>query len=198
MTGDGSQFDLPLQTNQPATPTPLMFEGAEHEPRGGRVFAIAGALVIGLLTGFAGGFLAGQRSGSVPAPQAAAAVVPQLADETFTEAAITEPPRKPVEPVVPDSPVARTLSGPRGEPDKARPTGAGVAEEPATLIVASRPDGAQVFLDGASIGRTPLVVPDVKTGTRRVRLELAGHRTWATVVNVEPGTRVRVGASLEK
>jgi hypothetical protein len=70
-------------------------------------------------------------------------------------------------------------------------------DAPGTLQVASRPAGAQVFLDGVLVGRTPLVVSDVKRGSHRVRIELAGHRPWTTSVNVEPGARVRVGASLE-
>ena len=181
-----------------------MFEGAVHQPRGGRVFAITGALVIGLLTGFAGGFVVGQRSGSVPGPQAAA-VVPSPAEETFTEAAIAEPAPKPLPVPEPVSPIAAAQSSaapappaplaPSAPTEPPEPT---APPEPATLTFDSRPIGAQVFLDGASVGRTPLVMPDVKTGTHRVRLELAGHRTWVTVVNVEPGTRVRVGASLER
>jgi hypothetical protein len=125
----------------------------------------------------------------------------------FTEAAIAEPDPAPAEPTpapveaapVPVEPAPASVEPtPAAEPPVAdvRPTP--VAEGPAVVSFASRPEGAQVFLDGVAVGRTPLVVSDVRAGTRRVRLELAGHRTWATVVNVEPGTRVRVGASLER
>ena len=164
-----------------------MFEGAEPQPRGHGAFALVGALVIGLLTGFAGGFVLGQR-GTIPEPRQTAAV-PAPATETFTEAAIAEPAApKPAEPAPVEAPT------PPAPPVRAT----GVVDEPATLTFASRPAGAQVFLDGRLVGRTPLVVPDVKIGSRRVRLELAGHRTWATVVNVNPGSRQRVGASLEE
>lgn len=195
-----------MQTERPQAPEPTLFAGAEPPAGGGRAFAITGALVIGLLTGFAGGFVVGQR-GAVPEPRETAAVA--TPSETFTEAAIPEaapaPAPEPVESfteaAVPDPPVARTLPGSRGEPDRARPTSPAevrAADAPSTLTFASRPSGAQVFLDGVAVGRTPLTVPNVKTGSHRVRLELAGHQTWATVVNVAPGSRQRVGASLDQ
>ena len=190
LTGDGSSFDLPLQTEQPAITGSTLFESTEPQPRGDRAFAIAGALVIGLLSGFAGGFVFGQRTGSVPELRATADV-PTSAEGTFTEAAIPEPV------AVAPAPVALAPVAPAPAPAARAPI-ALQPPAPGSIALASRPDGAQVFLDGASVGKTPLVVPDVKTGARRVRLEMAGHRTWATVVNVEAGTRVRVGASLER
>ena len=69
---------------------------------------------------------------------------------------------------------------------------------PGSLQILSRPDGAQVFVDGALVGRTPLLVASVAPGMHDVRIELPGHRRWATAVRVEPGTRARVAASLEQ
>jgi hypothetical protein len=66
------------------------------------------------------------------------------------------------------------------------------------MQVLSRPAGAEVFVDGALVGQTPLVIPSVRPGTHDVRIELAGHRRWATSVRVEPGARARVAASLEQ
>jgi hypothetical protein len=64
--------------------------------------------------------------------------------------------------------------------------------------VLSRPEGAEVFIDGEMVGRTPLVVPSVRPGVHDVRLELAGRRPWTTSVRVVPGDRARVAASLEQ
>jgi hypothetical protein len=66
------------------------------------------------------------------------------------------------------------------------------------MQVLSRPVGAQVFLDGALVGSTPLVIPTVRPGRYAVRMELAGHRPWTTLVRVAPGERARVAASLEQ
>jgi hypothetical protein len=55
-----------------------------------------------------------------------------------------------------------------------------------------------VFVDGALVGRTPLVIASVAPGAHDIRIELAGHRQWATSVRVEPGARARVAASLEQ
>lgn len=62
----------------------------------------------------------------------------------------------------------------------------------------SRPAGADVVLDGRVIGRTPLVVSDVRSGSHEVRIQLGGFRPWATTVNVTAGNRTRVAASLEE
>jgi hypothetical protein len=48
------------------------------------------------------------------------------------------------------------------------------------------------------IGRTPLVISDVRAGLHDVRLELGGFRPWATSVRVDGASRTRVAASLEQ
>jgi hypothetical protein len=72
------------------------------------------------------------------------------------------------------------------------------AADVGSLLIESRPTGANVFVDGRAVGRTPLNVPDVKAGEHGVRLELAGHRQWTTSFKVMGGTPNRIGASLEK
>jgi hypothetical protein len=62
----------------------------------------------------------------------------------------------------------------------------------------SRPSGAQVFVDGRFVGTTPLRLSDVAAGSHAVRIALPGHRRWVTSVNVSPGERSRVAASLER
>jgi len=66
------------------------------------------------------------------------------------------------------------------------------------LVLDSRPSGANAFVDGRAVGKTPVSVPGVKAGDHTVRFELAGHFPWSTSINVEGGTSNRVGGSLEK
>ena len=67
-----------------------------------------------------------------------------------------------------------------------------------SIQVDSRPDGARVMLDGQLVGTTPVVVPDVASGTHRVRVERDGYQAWVTTVDVQPSDQVRVAASLER
>lgn len=71
------------------------------------------------------------------------------------------------------------------------------ADSPGSLQVASRPSEAQVFVDDTLIGTTPLLLSNVAAGSRRVRIELSGYKSWTTSVQIEPGARLRVSARLE-
>jgi hypothetical protein len=66
-----------------------------------------------------------------------------------------------------------------------------------SLQVASRPSGAQVFVDGNLIGTTPLLLSDVAAGPKSLRIELSGYRIWMRSILIEPSARSRVSASLE-
>jgi serine/threonine protein kinase len=74
---------------------------------------------------------------------------------------------------------------------------AAAANAPGSLQVTSRPSGAQVFVDDNLIGTTPLLLPDVAAGSRRVRLELSGYKIFTTSVQIEPSERSQVAARLE-
>lgn len=62
-------------------------------------------------------------------------------------------------------------------PERRTPTG--------DLVVESAPAGADVYLEGRWIGKTPLHVP-VAAGSRRLSLRLAGYETLARTVRVVP------------
>ena len=66
-----------------------------------------------------------------------------------------------------------------------------------SLQIASRPSGAQVFVDDNLIGTTPLLLSNVEAGPRLVRIELSGYRIWTSSVRIEPSARFRVSARLE-
>jgi hypothetical protein len=84
-----------------------------------------------------------------------------------------------------------------------RPMSALAPATPATsttgsLHVASRPSGAQVFVDDNLIGTTPLLLSGVAAGSRSLRIELSGYRIWTTSVHIKASARSRVSASLEQ
>ena len=69
------------------------------------------------------------------------------------------------------------------------------APQNATLDVRSDPSGAQVYLDGDYLGRTPLIV-SVSPGRHQVEVRKAGYAPYRASVRVAPGERVRVYARL--
>jgi len=176
-------------------------------------------LVIGLLAGSVGGFLAGQRmapplpvrAADVPRPEQSSPAAPSggvsdtpvpVIESTPVEvpevrtagiaSALSDEPAAPVPaaPVRTDPPRAPARPAPR---EPARPA----AAAPAMLELASRPSGAVVWVDEVRVGITPVTLNDVTPGTRRVRIELPPHRPWTTTVDVQEGAHLRIGASLE-
>jgi serine/threonine protein kinase len=67
----------------------------------------------------------------------------------------------------------------------------------ASIEFVTRPVGARVFVDGQPIGVTPLRLLEVSPGSKSVRFELAGHRTWTATIAVAAGEARKVAASLE-
>jgi hypothetical protein len=55
-----------------------------------------------------------------------------------------------------------------------------------SLEVTSTPPGAQVRLDGESIGTTPLKISFEHYGTRRLTFYLSGYRTQSARINLKP------------
>ena len=166
-----------------------------------------------------------ESSVAEPAPPPAAKEI--VAEPEAPTASAKAPAPKPPAPTAPrpvEPPVGRTLSGPPGASDPgvpaapaprggvARPTitppkqavpPPAVVEEkapltgPASLQVVSRPAGAEVIVDGKSVGRTPLSM-EMSPGSHDIRLSLPGFKGWATTVDVKPGVTTRVSGSLEQ
>ncbi|WP_117238013.1 PEGA domain-containing protein [Thermus sediminis] len=65
----------------------------------------------------------------------------------------------------------------------------------ATLVVDSRPGGAEVYLNGRFQGRTPLSLA-VNPGRQEVEVRLPGHQPYRATVNPRPGERVQIFAQL--
>ena len=54
------------------------------------------------------------------------------------------------------------------------------------LVITSQPAGAEVRVDGEAVGRTPVNVPYLHYGTRRVTFYLDGYLTQSRVVELSP------------
>jgi hypothetical protein len=66
------------------------------------------------------------------------------------------------------------------------------------LRISSSPSQAQVFVDGALVGRTPMLMSGVNPGVREVRIESPGYQAWTGSVTVTAGERSSVAASLRQ
>ena len=66
-----------------------------------------------------------------------------------------------------------------------------------SLVVNSRPSGARVFVNGRSVGETPLVLRNQPAGSRAIRVALDGYESWSTAVRVVADTETRLRAELK-
>jgi hypothetical protein len=67
-----------------------------------------------------------------------------------------------------------------------------------TLLVESTPAGAHIRIDGRDLGVTPLLVRQLRPGTHRLELRLAGYRPWSSSVSVAAGDHRTLTAPLER
>jgi hypothetical protein len=66
----------------------------------------------------------------------------------------------------------------------------------ATAEIVSTPSGAEVYINNAFVGITPLVSQNVTPGTYTVELKLPGYTPFSTTGTVQAGQDVRVIAAL--
>jgi len=67
-----------------------------------------------------------------------------------------------------------------------------------SLSVRSTPPGAQVFLDGRSLGRTPLLLTDAQPGEHALRVESDGYRAHEEQLTLVAGATLERELALEK
>jgi hypothetical protein len=175
-----------------APPPPVTALPAPKRAAGWPVSRAIAVALLGTAIGVAGGYFAQERSESpeVRRSEGAGAEGPEARGTGGSTARVPEP-----EPVVP-APTPAESANPAVRPSDLRtvdPSSPLTAE----LVVDSRPSGAQVFVDGALVGTTPLR-RDVAPGTHVVRLVLPGHQPWVTRVETARGKERRVAGSLER
>jgi hypothetical protein len=67
-----------------------------------------------------------------------------------------------------------------------------------SLFVNTDPSGANIFIDGRSVGASPYEGRDLFSGTHRVKVAREGYGNWEQDVVVEAGKRVQVFAMLRE
>lgn len=67
-----------------------------------------------------------------------------------------------------------------------------------SLAITSDPSGALVMVDGEVVGTAPVVLKDVRAGSRVVRIQSSGYETWSTAARVVANKETRVSATLQR
>ena len=66
------------------------------------------------------------------------------------------------------------------------------------LIIKSKPGGAEVRLNGAYIGKTPISGIKLREGTYDIEITLFGHVPWRDVVRVIGESEVQISPEMKK
>jgi hypothetical protein len=139
------------------------------------VWPILLALIVGLMVGFAFGFVGG-RDRNNPSAQVEAQAPPVPAPAGGD----TQPPPKQTRPKAPSpaqpAPSRDGAAADTRERERQRPASVDqTAGDIGRLLVRSSPAGAKVSLDGREVGTTPLTLRDVGVGTHLVRVTHQGY-----------------------
>ena len=89
-------------------------------------------------------------------------------------------------------------SEPVGVPKQSVGTAGGLPQFSGTLVIESEPAGATAFVNGQPVGKTPVVLKDVRVGSCVVRMEYEGYQRWSTAVSVSTTRETRVTAALAR
>jgi hypothetical protein len=101
----------------------------------------------------------------------------------------------------------------RARPSRAQPTPAATRKSAASsplaarnntspgfyrgsLVLRSAPEGARVFVNGALVGSTPLVLENLPVGSRAVRIEADGYQHWTASPRVVANKETHLSATL--
>ena len=66
-----------------------------------------------------------------------------------------------------------------------------------TLMVASNPDGAEIYVDQNFVGNAPATLK-LLSGSHTIRLSLAGYHSWTSQVSAQSGAQARLTPTLVK
>ncbi|MCU0610810.1 MAG: PEGA domain-containing protein [Candidatus Eisenbacteria bacterium] len=89
------------------------------------------------------------------------------------------------------------LNRPSPSPDRLLDRGV-VLTDCARLEVQSRPDGAEIFLNGRILGQTPSSTGDLPCGRHVLTLRSRGYELWRNPVMLPPWNAARVTATLDR
>ena len=170
--------------------------------RPGIATGLFAAVAIGLVA--AGVRFSAQRS--APEPHTPPPTVqPPAPESPRVEPLVEAPSTVPVTlPAAADERIARPAdavrAAPRRDADRVRATAS--SEPPlsyrGSLVITSDPPGALVTIDGQVIGTTPLVLNDVRAGSRVVRIESNGYERWSAAARVVADRETKLNATLQR
>jgi len=66
-----------------------------------------------------------------------------------------------------------------------------------SVLVDTRPRGAEVWLDRRLVGETPMLISNIPAGVHVIEFRYDGYRDWVTTVQVDLSAQARVTASLD-
>jgi hypothetical protein len=66
-----------------------------------------------------------------------------------------------------------------------------------SLLIKSRPPGAQVLIDGRNAGTSPLFIKDIAAGRHKLEMRKDGHMPWTENIFVNFGPRTNISAALK-
>jgi hypothetical protein len=75
------------------------------------------------------------------------------------------------------------------------PTQTAAPDAEGVFSFSSAPTGADVYIDNAIQGITPVTLP-MKAGQYRIMMRLNGYNDWTTTVNLTPGDTTHVAAQM--
>lgn len=182
-----AENDLPTvaERDQPTVASGMLAAAERPPSRTGAMFL---TLLVGVLIGFAAGYLVGtgppattrepsrpaQPAPTVQSRPAPAPTPPAPGAREFTEGSVSE--AKPNASAAERKPEGQAPSAAavpqQASPQVPPPT---PPEREGRILVRSTPAGATVFVDGRDAGRTPTAVRDLARGTHRVRIALDGY-----------------------
>lgn len=71
------------------------------------------------------------------------------------------------------------------------------SEQRAGVKILSTPEGAEVFINGSSVGKTPYESSDLKAGTQTIKVQ-AHDVIWQSKVDIKGGTKAIINRELSK
>jgi hypothetical protein len=166
-------------------------------------------LMAGLLAGFAAGVTVNVRTGEAETEPGGSLVEDEgnsRPQHDEVQATTGQPATEPIAPAIQetlpasegDNRVTTPVSIESQQPSSKSRVQTVPADASGVLHVDSRPAGAQVYLDGQLVSTTPFQLSGVTPGPHTIHIALPGYLTWSAPVDVEPGSRVRIAASLEQ
>ena len=75
---------------------------------------------------------------------------------------------------------------------------AGPEVEISSVSIESQPSDADVFIDGAFVGNTPLPNYGLSAGDHEIEVSKSGFKKWTRRLRISPGVPTRLNASLER